>query len=164
MKKNREIELDISVDPNALDSQWVEQPRMYFRYAAELADARRDLDMAKADLDLTDAELDLSIRQSPGDYGLDKITEAAIKATIPSQQTHIDGHGKILEKKHDVDVLGAAVSALDHRRKALENLVQLQLANYYSAPKAPEGAKDRMGEVEKRSVRRKGREPLPEGW
>lgn len=157
MKANRDIKLDISVNMKALDVQWCEQPRLYFRYAAELADARRDMDDAKADLDLTDAELDLAIRSSPGDYGLEKVTEAAVKAAIPAQQSHKTAHEQMLKAKHDVDVLGAAVGALDHRKKALENLVQLRLADYYSEPRAPKGARERMDDVRKKEVRQRGR-------
>ena len=37
--------------------------------------------------------------------------------------------------KHRVDVLSGAVTALDHRKKALENLVDLHGRNYFSTPR-----------------------------
>jgi hypothetical protein len=52
------------------------------------------------------------------------------------------------------------VAALDHRKKALENLVYLHGQSYFSAPTAPRGMKDRMDEVEKASVRGKARRAL----
>ena len=57
MMKSQAV-LEMEIDENALDEEWVEQPSLYFRYASMVADARRDLDQAKANLDLTKAEVD----------------------------------------------------------------------------------------------------------
>lgn len=153
---HREIELDISVDENALDREWVGQPRLFFRYAAKLADARRDSEQAKTEVELVKAELELAIRSSPEKFELAKITEAAVTATVLSQGEYGRVRQASLDAKHTVDVLEAAVTALEHRKRALEGLVQLRLANYYSSPKAPEGAKEDMAEMEKRLVRNRG--------
>ena len=155
--RNKEIELDLGVDPHRLDEGWTQQPSIYFRYAAKLAGARQELDRAKTELDLVDAELDIKIRKNPELFDLPKVTESVIKSTIVVAGVHIRANDFVMDAKHAVDILAAAVTALDHKKKALENMVSLQLANYYSSPKAPEGAKDRMDEVSKRSIRRRGR-------
>jgi hypothetical protein len=46
---------------------------------------------------------------------------------------------------------------MEHRKKALENLVHLHLANYYSSPKAPNEDKEKVQEMTKKVVRSKGR-------
>ncbi len=156
MKDSREIELDISIDEMSLDREWTDQPRMYFRYAVKLADARRELDQANANLDLTKAELDTAIRSDPEKFGLAKVTESALEAVILTQDGYETAKAAVLRMKHDMDVMAAAVGALDHRKKALEKLCELFLANYFSRPRAPEGGKDRMDEIEKATVRRRG--------
>jgi len=156
--KQKDVEFDIAIDPNQLDTEWCDQPSLYFQYAAKLASARRDVDEAKADLDVTRAELDKAIRLDPASFGLVKITEAAITSAIPTQEKFCDANEAVIEAKHRADILSAAVSALDHRKKALENLVSLFLSNYYSRPKASEKSKERMDDIEKQQVRSKGRE------
>jgi len=154
---NETIDLEIQIDENSLDVEWVGQPRMYFKYASMLADAKREQDQAKVELDLVTAELDMVIRSDPDKFGIGKVTEAAIKATVLAQKEYGKAQKAVLTAKHGVDVLGAAVTALDHRKKALEGLVQLRLANYFSEPRAPEGAKERLGEASKENIRRRGR-------
>jgi len=152
--KNEDIELDISIDPNELDREWISQPKLYFRYASMLADAKRDLDAAKVELDLTQAELDQSIRSDPEAFDIGKVTEAAIKAAIPTQKEYRKAAKALSNAKHLVDVLTAAVGALDHRKTALSKLVDLFLASYFAKPKASENARERMEDVERRSIRR----------
>lgn len=153
----KEIELDLQIDPHRLDEEWTAQPALYHAYAAELADVRRDYEMAKAAMELTKAELDKSIRSDPEAYGLTKLTETALAATILARPEHKTAQKKLIHYRHRVDVTQAAVNALDHRKTALVKEVDLFLADYYSRPRASEGSRERMDEVEKKAVRRKGR-------
>lgn len=157
MTKQSETEFNLSIDQNRLDDEWLAQPKLYFQYAAELADARRDLDFAKNSLEVVKAELYQSIMSSPDAYGLAKTTENAINSALPTQDGYQDAQAVVVKAKHRVAVLDAVVGALDHRKKALEHLVSLFLSNYYSKPKASDGTKDRMDEVERDDVRRRGR-------
>jgi len=157
MKDQKEIELDITIDENALDKEWTFQPRLYFRYAAKLADAKRDADQAKTEVELTKAELELAIRTNPEKFDLQKVTESAVASTVLAQAEYGRVRQADLDARHTVDILQAAVAALDHRKRALEGLVQLRLANYYSSPRAPQGAEEDMREMEKRLVRNRGR-------
>jgi len=156
--ESKEIDLDLQVDPDNLDREWIGQPRMYFRYAEELATARKIWDMAKVELELVKAELSLSIRSDPEKFGLAKTTESSISATVLLQPVYVKAQREVIELKYLMEVLSSAVTSLDHRKSTLQNMVQLRLANYYSKPVAPEGAKDRMDEAEKRAVRKRNRE------
>lgn len=165
--RKRNAEFDVQVDPNRLDEEWVGQPSLYFRYGAKLADAQRELEQArnglalvKVELEQVKAEVDRDVRKSPASFGLDKLTETVVAGAVlmdqrcrDAQHAVLDAQNTVLEAKHRAEVFGAAVEALSHRRKALENLVSLMLANYYSRPKAPQGAKEQMADVEQRAVR-----------
>ncbi len=120
----------LEIDETRLDEEWVDQPVLFYSYAVNLANARRVLDQDKAYLEETKASLSLEIRDDPEHYGLVKITESSIEAVmtsmIQSERT------RVRNAKHEVDILAAAVSALDHRKCALENLVTLHSQNCFS--------------------------------
>ena len=137
-----------AIDQGRLDEEWLNQPKTFYRYALKLANAKAELERSKAERDVTAAEVDQEIRANPGGYGLgDKQTEPAIKNAGAVEPRNIKANKAIIKAKHDVDVTQAAVDALDHRKKALENLVHLFGMNYFAQPKAPKTAKERMQKV-----------------
>jgi len=157
-KKSRDVEEGsfLDIDKNLLDDEWINQPKLYFKWAVQLEDAREDLDNAKADFDLVKAEVDLAIRNDPNKYDLpDKITEKMIAAAVPVQPEYEEAQKVFFLTKHQVGVLQAAVTALDHRKKALEKLVDLHGQKYFASPRASVCAREAMEEVEKRSVRKR---------
>lgn len=147
MKNGQPNKYDI--DPDRLDEQWCGQPGLYHAAAVRLADARQAHAEAKAALDVTEAELSLAVRRDPQDpaWRLDKATEASVAAAVLTQPGYRKALQAVIEAKHAVDVLEADVWALDHRKKGLENMVQLRLADYYSEPRKPR-------DVSKEDVRR----------
>jgi len=157
MKEMKEIELDISIDRDALDREWDEQSCLYFRYAMMLADARQELDTAKTELDLVQAELDQSIRADPEAFDIAKLTEGAVKAAILIQKEYKKAAKQLADAKHLVDVLGAAVGALDHRKSALSKLVELWICNYFSEPRTSGVSQEHVDHLKKKMMRR-GRE------
>jgi len=152
-----EIDFDLRIDENSLDEEWVNQPRLYFRYAEKLALAKRRLEEIKNELEVTRADLDQSIRSNPDGFGIEKVTEAAISAAIQDSTEYKKVQKEIIDAKHKADIYAAAVQALDHRRAALEGLVKLFLANYFSKPRADAGDEEDIDRMEKRVTRRGGR-------
>ena len=99
------------------------------------------------------AEIDKSIRKHPDTYGLDKITEGAIKQAMPLQPEYQHALELLHEAKYHTAIVQAAVTALDHRKKALEKLVDLFLSGYYSQPKANANSREQMEQVERKAIR-----------
>lgn len=157
MKSTEHAELDVRPDPNRLDDNWVEQPGLRLAYGRELADAKRKVAEANAELKVTECELELAVRSDPEKYGLAKSTEGAVKTVVPTLDEYRKAKRALIESQHDADVLDAVVSAIDHRKKALEDLVQLHCCGYFAEPRAPEGARERMDDVKKSKVRGGGR-------
>lgn len=144
------------IDMDKLDEEWCQQPSRYYRYATQLADAKRKHAEAKAALDVTEAELSLKIRKSPEAFlGDIKPTEASVSACVLTQPAHKSALTTVIATKHDCDVLEAAVWALDHRKKGLENAVQLQVMNYRSAPRPPQDVPRETVERMKDDARRR---------
>lgn len=144
------------IDPNALDREWLAQPKLYHKYAMRLVDARAELEKQKAGLDIVWAEVDRKIRRNPKKYGRgQKLTEKMIEAIINASVEYQGALSDLQREKHNVDVLQVAVDTLDQRKKALENLVSLRLADYYSEPRMPKNGSD---EYQKRRARTAGRQ------
>lgn len=126
-----------AIDPNRLDMEWLRQPEAYHREAVKLADLRKRLEMAKADRDVTVAEAAQGVRRNPAAYGLEKVTEAGVNEVVTMRCRNAEQ--KVIDAKHDHDVQQAMIDSLDHRKKALEDLVRLRLASYYAEPNMPAG-------------------------
>jgi len=148
-----------------LDEEWVNQSSLYYTYAEKLADAQLEYDRAMTDLDIVTAELDKSIRKEPTSFGIDKntrLTENMVERTIFLQSRWQLANDSMLTAKHNYNKAQSVVRALDHKKKALEKLVDLFLANYYSEPRQPREPSDSQDwqEREKQLIRRKGQQQL----
>ena len=127
----------LSIDENRLDREWLKQPDLMYKYATMYADAKREASEAKSNLEATKAQLTNKIRNNPEDYDLsDKPTEKAIEAKVLSNKKYKKANTNVLDAVHAVDVLGAAVTSIEHRKRALEKLVSLHGQNYFSTPRA----------------------------
>jgi len=132
----------LAVDQYRLDSEWVRQSRIYNYYAERAADAKREADEAKSKLALIEAKLRLAIVSSPDEYGLAKTTEKVVDAAIVVQPECIDAARDMRDARYNADCIASLLTALDHKKKALENLVSLQARDYFSEPKARGEARD----------------------
>lgn len=151
-----EEQFDLSIDQHQLDREWINQPRRYMGIARQLADARRRQDECKNELEVTRAELDRAIREAPSEYEITKVTESAIGAAILTQGQYQKAEKRYRDARYDVTIFESAVQAMEHRKRALENLVSLHLAGYFAAPRAPEGAREEVADMEKTLIRRRG--------
>lgn len=143
----------IEIDPLALDEEWQDQPRRYLKYARRLADARLEADRAKNALEVCRADCELDIRNDPAKFEIQKATEATIAAATACHDDVKAAQEELLQRRHDVQILEAAVEALQHRKRALENLVQLHMSSYYAAPRARGEGGEAMDAADKRLTR-----------
>ncbi len=160
MSKKKTMEPEIlHIDKHLLDEEWVNQPKLYFEYASELAQARMELEEVKAEFDVVKAETDLNIRSNPTDYELpEKTTEVMIGKALILTDEYAAAQKDVFTVKHRVDILSGAVTALDHRKKALENLVDLHGRSYFSKPMdtrnmGSEEFKQKVEDIENEKVR-----------
>lgn len=128
----------VNVEPDifALEEDWKRQPGLYKEEADKLADLRLEYDLKKLRLEEVEAELDYDIRQHPNKYGLDKITEAVVDKAIKRCMEYMRAAKEMLYAKHAVAIQENTVTALEHKKKALEKAVDLWINDYYSTPRA----------------------------
>jgi len=134
---NPNYELDVAIDPEALDVEWVRQAETFMRWGKLAADARRRADAVKEELDVLEAKLGLAIRSDPAKYGLEKVTEASVQAVMLTDSTRMTLSQELADARYKLDILTTAVRALDQKKAALENLVRLQGQSYFAGPTAP---------------------------
>ena len=130
-------EKDIEIDDTALDIEWLEQPRKMMQYSKNAAFRRMKLEEAKQALDITKAEVDKKIRKNPEKFGIEKITENVISATILIANEYQEAYAEYLTAKYESDMASGAVQAFEQRKSALENLVKLHGQQYFAGPKIP---------------------------
>jgi hypothetical protein len=149
----------IEIDGDRLDEEWMSQPTLYYDFAVRLAESKAALVEAKANVDVVRAEISLKIRNDPAKYAVAKLTEKSLEERVEMHARVREAEAAHNQARLDTDILQAAVTALDHRKKALESLVYLHGANYHSEPKArtPE-AKEAVEKI----ARAKVRKPMPD--
>ena len=157
-----ELEVDniLQIDKNVLDDEWLGQPRLYFQWAVLLEDARDEFEETKAAFDVVKSDLDLAIRTDPDKYDLPKVTDKAIAAAMITQKEYLVAQQEFFIAKHRVGVLQAAVTALDHPKKALEKLVDLHGQKYFATPRASEDSREAVDDIQKSVARSKVKSSL----
>lgn len=132
-------ESSFSIDPNALDVEWIRQPALYQKYARLVARAEYMKDQLYS-------KLDRDIRFNFKKYGFDsKPTEVAILSTIK-------GNKRFLKIQYTHRKLIGETKALEHKKKALEKLADLYLSGYWARPKIKTEAQDLYSKEERKEM------------
>lgn len=150
------VEFKVEIDRYRLDDEWVAQPELYREHAMAAVEARRIWEQAKARLEVVKAEFYIEIKRDPDAYELPKITEAVIAAAVVLQEPVRAAVKAVIKAKESLGYLEAALTSLEHRKMALQKLVELHSTSYYSEPRASGESKEVMDEVDKRAIRRRG--------
>jgi hypothetical protein len=163
------------LDPANLDTEWLRLPNDYHTWARNAADRKADYGRSKAKKDvlITEAKvkkemnlayLDREIRKDPAKFGAVPgprgITEDIVKNTIVLQleyhqaemdfaQSKFEAEEAVVEAEKNYDYSRGVVDALEHKKKALENLVVLHGRDYFSTPRVPIGADGEVREYMK---------------
>ncbi len=126
---------DIVIDETDLAKEWLEQPSLFLYYAEAHADAIDLRDKKKADMEYAYAREYAKIKDNWQEYFDSKPTEAAIKEFILNSEDYQAAEKSYLNANRDVNVLLAAKTAFEHRKRALENLVSLKISGFHSEPR-----------------------------
>lgn len=149
---------DVEINPEALDVEWVRQPRTFMQYAREAAKARDALDRAKEAHEVVRAEVSLDVRKNPGKYNLEKVTEGSIESVLLLNEQCKEASDKLATARYEAEITSSAVRAMDMKKSALENLVRLHGQSYFAGPSVPrdigaEWAKDSERNEAKKKVK-----------
>lgn len=145
------------IDLSRLEWEWVQQPRLFERAARKLADAKRDLETTKVEVELVKAEVELDVRNHPKNHGLIKVTEKSIAAAVVLSDEYRSALQTQNRAKYRVDIFQVRVTTLEHKKKALENVVDLYGQQYFSKPKASDKANRELDQEHRRNQFRRER-------
>lgn len=135
MPKNQELnfEKDLSIDKYKLDDECLSHSVLYYRYSEMTADAKNQVGVLADSLKLKMGEANIAIRNRFTKKEI-KFTEAVINAEVEKDETVIDAREELREAELNLARLQAGVSAFEHRKSQLDNVVRLYCAGYFSTP------------------------------
>jgi SMC interacting uncharacterized protein involved in chromosome segregation len=122
----------LSIDEHKLDRECIQLPSQYRQAAFQAAQTLIDIDELKAQLRVSEAELHQQIRSTPGKFGLDKVTEGSINEVtlLNPKIMALEKRIRDLDKKYAMEKI--LVSAMDYKKRALTNLVDLHVAGWHA--------------------------------
>jgi hypothetical protein len=146
---------DTKLDLGNLDENALEQASLCAEWSTRWATACLKRDQLKEKLTVLRATLDDKIRKEAGS---EKPTENKINQTILLNEEHQQVSQELIEAQYEVNLYLAARESMDHRRKAIDALVELFKANYY-AGKQPykEMSEKKSEEVQNESLKTSSR-------
>lgn len=122
------------IDEHNLEKEWVKQPQLIYQLSNEIATIQYKIDSLKLKMVIHESELSVDIRANPEKYGLDKVTEKAIENIITNDEKRKKMEATLIEYQLNLSMLKGAYTALEHKKKALENLVHLLTIDYFAQP------------------------------
>lgn len=141
------------LDSTKLDAAWRGQPKHVYKATEKIAELRAEVEKAKAKIALTKANVSLEARQNPEEFGIDKLTEAALLTAVASNKRVVAAEDKLIQAKFELEKWEGVLLALEHRKRALENLVTLHGQGYFSEPSLSGEARRRVEDSEMSKVR-----------
>jgi hypothetical protein len=131
---NHHFSDDVRINKYKLDEECEKHSSLYYYWAEKNADAKKILSQSEDLLKYTLAETEITLRKNWDDSKDGKQTENGIKAKLENHPNIRKIKEQIIENQHQVNILSAAVSAMEHRKSELNNLVSLQIGGFYSTP------------------------------
>ena len=153
-----ELEKDLTIDFSQLDVEWINLPSIYFKYREETDYIEIKMRKKKMKLDFEMSSLDGRIRLDPKNYiGVEKPTETQIRCFIESDDKVYAIREEMLELEKRKKLLSSACQALEMKRDALKNLVQLLNGEYFTTKRIGVSVDNELSinmNTERRNIRR----------
>lgn len=127
----------VSVDEFRLGYEWIRQADLYHTAALDAAESKMKKEEAEDNIKVVRAEALKEIREHPSRFNLVKPTVDAVEAEVECHPAVREATKTLIRAKYDYDLHAALVSALDHKKRALEKLVDLQINGLLAEPKEP---------------------------
>lgn len=122
----------LQIDEHRLDRECSKLPSQYRQAAFQAADTSQNIDELKAELRVAEAELRLKIRTTPGQFGFEKVTEGTIGEIVTVSPKVIALEKKIRDLDKKLALEKVLVTAMDYKKRAITNLVDLHVAGWHA--------------------------------
>lgn len=156
MKKTQteeDFDDNVSINMDALHESWADQALRMLHWCKKAAKYRDQMDTAKSLMVLVEAEEGAKARSDPAAAGISSAAAKPVEDYVVATPRYQEAQEAYLLAKKRLSLADGVVTALEHRKKALESLVFLHGQQYFAAPQARNEAAE---EVSKHAVRKKG--------
>ena len=140
-----DFERDLAINKFWLDEECLTHPQLYYHYSELYAEAKHKVGSLADSLKLRMGEANIEIRNRFIKKEL-KFTEAVINSEVEKDESVLEIREALRTAELAQARLGAAVSAFEHRKSQLDNLVRLFVAGYFSSPVSGGREKESIGE------------------
>ena len=143
-KEEIDYQKAVAIDPDKLDEEIFSQPGLYMKFSEIYFELEKKKEKLKHKLVVLEADLDFKIRSRPEMFflkNLKSVTEGLVKNTIQRQEEIQMLNEKIIQANYDLNIVKAAITSLEHKKKMLEKAVDLYNGQYFSPIKAPHAIK-----------------------
>lgn len=148
----------IHINEHELDKECVRLPAQFHQAAWQAAETARDIEEVRAELHVKQAEVNLAIRNSPPDkFGLDKFSEASIKEIACMDPKVRALEKKIRDLEHKMAMEKVLVTAMDYKKRALSNLVDLHAAGWFAQVRPTGSGKQMLDQISRQRIAK----PMP---
>jgi len=141
----------LEIDLERLEENLKEQAGLVMECGELWAGKTAERDRAKENLSVIEAELDGYARANWVDISTTKMTEKSVLGYVLNNEKQKEAMKEFIKLNEEVNILSVARNAFEHRKKAMEGLVSLHIAEYWADPKI---AKRDIDEI--KSSERKG--------
>lgn len=156
-------EEDLHINEDALDVEWLDQPKKFMRYAELSAKANERLRKAEEKVKTIRSELALEVTEKGQELiGKAKPTAGDIEAYYRTHLDYIAAKEAVSDIMFEAEMLANAVSAFQQRKTALENLTRLHGQSYFSGPTEPRDLSESYKEQHKERVKTTEKEQTQE--
>jgi len=153
MKQELNFDKDLSIDKYQLDKECVTHSQLYYHYSELAANAKNNVGILSDNLKLLMSETNTKIRNRFIKTET-KYTEALINAEVEKNQEVVEAREKLRDAELNLAKIQAGVSAFEHRKSQLDNLVRLYCAGYFSTPSNGGKPKEGINEQASREIKK----------
>jgi hypothetical protein len=131
-KKLDELKSKLPIDKYHLDEECRNQAVLYDEVGDLYVQLKTDARIAKEHLEFVRAKLSMDIRKNPNVYGMSKITEDSVEATIRLQKEFELSNNESIELSGISDSFSILLSSVEQRKSMLKDLVSLHIYQYFN--------------------------------
>ena len=145
---------DLQIDRYNLLNELIQQPQLYMEWSQKAVEATHDLEVAKDHLAVVMARVEKNIRKDPEKYGVE-YKEGAIKAAIKIHKKVKKANKKYLAALKEKRIYERVEQAFRQRKRALSDMVQLNIQLNYAEPKVPTDTRHQIDRSTRKQLSKK---------
>lgn len=149
----RDYERDSSIDPDALDVEWMQQANLAYIYGKAKAEAKKAMDLAWEHVKVTRSRL-IKIKKEDDP----KATGPIVEAYYRDHPDHKKAKQDFIDAEYEYNMADVAAGVISYqKRTALEQAVKLAYINYFATPADPRNLAEEIAKKSEKMMRQRAK-------